>query len=385
MRPDPRPWDGTRRGGGGVNMPPARPLAPALAGRALAVTGTWLCLAAVSPGVGAPAEEASGAGAHYDVVIGGATVYDGSGSPPFVGDVALRGDRIVYVGPHAPGSAPERVEARGKAVAPGFINMLAHPEESLIADGRALSDLRQGVTLEVLGEDSMGPLTAEMKRHARERQADIHYTVDWTTLGEYLHKLERHGIAPNVASFVGAGTVRTNVLGERDVQPTAAQLERMRTLLRQPMEEGALGVTTALIYSPNQYARTPELMALASEAARCGGIYSVHMRSEGDRLIEAVQETVDIARTSGAPAEIYHLKAAGKRNWNKLDALIHEVQQARTAGDRIPPDMYGYPAGGAGVVGRHPPLVPDGGLEAWIARLQDPAARGHGFVAVCGS
>src|SRR5437588_44409 len=263
MRPEHMPLDLTRLEGDHVNMSPARPLAPALARSALAVTITWLCLAAVSPGVGAPPEEASGAGAHYDVVISGGTVYDGSGSPPFVGDVALKGDRIVYVGPLAPGSASERVEARGKAVAPGFINMLAHPEESLIADGRALSDLRQGVTLEVLGEDSMGPLTPEMKRHARERQADIHYTVDWTTLGEYLHKLERHGIAPNVASFVGAGTVRTNVLGERDVQPTAAQLERMRTLVRQAMEEGALGVTTALIYSPNQYARTPELMGRA--------------------------------------------------------------------------------------------------------------------------
>src|SRR5205814_1284698 len=208
----------------------------------------------------------------------------------------------------------------------GFINMLAHPEESLIADGRALSDLRQGVTLEVLGEDSMGPLTPEMKRHARERQADIHYTVDWTTLGEYLHKLERHGIAPNVASFVGAGTVRTNVLGERDVQPTAAQLERMRTLVRQAMEEGALRVTTALIYSPNQYARTPELMALASESARCGGIYSVHMRSEGDRLLEAAQETIDIARASGAPAEIYHLKAAGRGNWGKPLAEVAKMR-----------------------------------------------------------
>ena len=356
-------------------MSPARPLAPALARSALAVTITWLCLAAVSPGVGAPAEEASGAGAHYDVVIGGGTVYDGSGSPPFVGDVALKGDRIVYVGPLAPGSASERVEARGKAVAPGFINMLAHPEESLIADGRALSDLRQGVTLEVLGEDSMGPLTAEMKRHARERQADIHYTVDWTTLGEYLHKLERHGIAPNVASFVGAGTVRTNVLGERDVQPTAAQLERMRTLVRQAMEEGALGVTTALIYSPNQYARTPELMALASESARCGGIYSVHMRSEGDRLLEAAQETIDIARASGAPAEIYHLKAAGRGNWGKLDALIHEVEAARAAGVRVTADMYVYTAGATGLDAAMPPWVQDGGLEAWIRRLHDPAVR----------
>ncbi len=323
----------------------------------------------------APAADQSGTGGRYDVLITGGTVYDGSGSAPFVGDVAIRGERIAYVGAHAPGSASERIEARGKAVAPGFINMLAHPEESLIADGRALSDLRQGVTLEVLGEDSMGPLTPEMKRLATERQADIHYRVDWTTLGEYLHELERRGIAPNVASFVGAGTVRTHVLGERDVQPSPAQLERMRALVRQAMEEGALGVTTALIYSPNQYARTPELIALASESARCGGIYSVHMRSEGDRLLEAAQETVDIARASGAPAEIYHLKAAGKRNWNKLDALIHEIEGARASGIRITADMYVYTAGATGLDAAMPPWVQDGGLEAWIARLQEPAVR----------
>ena len=355
-------------------MSQARPLSRGLSRGALAATVAWLSLAPASPDVGAPAPE-RGAGPGYDVVISGGTVYDGSGGAPFVGDVAIRGDRIAYVGPHAPGPASERVEARGKALAPGFVNMLAHPEESLIADGRALSDLRQGVTLEVLGEDSMGPLTAEMKRRATERQADIHYTIDWSTLGEYLHKLERRGIAPNVASFVGAGTVRTNVLGERDVQPSAAQLERMRSLVRQAMEEGALGVTTALIYSPNQYAHTPELIALASESARCGGIYSVHMRSEGDRLLEGAKETIDIARVSGAPAEIYHLKAAGKRNWSKLDALIHEVEAARAAGIRITADMYVYTAGATGLDAAMPPWVQDGGLEAWIARLREPAVR----------
>src|SRR5262249_25791538 len=252
------------------------------------------------------------------VLITGGTIYDGSGGEPFTGDVAIRGDRIVYVGPHAPQAARERVDAHGKAVAPGFVNMLAHPEESLLVDRRALSDLRQGVTLEVLGEDSMGPLTPQMKERALERQRDIHYAVDWTTLGEYLHTLEQRGISPNVASYVGAGTVRKYVLGERDVQPTAEQLEQMRALVHQAMEEGALGVTTALSYAPNAYAKPPELIALASESARCGGIYSAHMRSEGDRLLEAVQETVDIAHASGAPAEIYHLKEAGQHNWNKL-------------------------------------------------------------------
>jgi len=333
------------------------------------IAGQALSAMAVAATPGAPPT------AEYDVLISGGTIYDGSGGTPFSGDVGLRGDRIAYVGPHATGSARERVDAHAKAVAPGFTNMLAHPEESLLADGRALSDLRQGVTLEVLGEDSMGPLTPQMKALALQRERDIHYAIDWTTLGEYLHKLEQRGIAPNVASFVGAGTVRTYVLGERDVQPTPEQLTQMRTLVRQAMEEGAMGVTTALIYSPNEYAETPELMALASESARCGGIYSVHMRSEGDRLLEALQETVDIARASGAPAEIYHLKAAGKRNWGKLDALIGAVGQARSSGVRITADMYVYTAGATGLDAAMPPWVQDGGLEAWIARLKDPTVR----------
>ena len=318
----------------------------------------------------APKEES-----RYDVLITGGTIYDGSGGEPFVGDVAIQGDRIAYVGPQARQAAGERIDAHGKAVTPGFINMLAHPEESLLVDGRALSDLRQGVTLEVIGEDSMGPLTPEMKKRALQRQGDIHYPIDWTTLGEYLQRLEQRGIAPNVASFVGAGTVRINVLGERDVQPTAEQLAQMRTLVHQAMEQGAMGVTTALIYSPNQYARTPELIALASESARCGGIYSAHMRSEGDRLLEAVQETVDIARASGGPAEIYHLKAAGRRNWDKLGALIAAVDKARAAGTGITADMYVYTAGATGLDAAMPPWVLDGGLEAWIERLRDPKMR----------
>ena len=335
-----------------------------------------LCLwaAGAVPDSAAAAAPTAG-GASYDVLISGASVYDGSGGEPFVGEVAIAADRIVYVGRKAPGSARERLDAHGKAVAPGFINMLAHPEESLLADGRALSDLRQGVTLEVLGEDSMGPLSPRMRELGVQRQGDIHYAIDWTTLGEYLNKLERRGIAPNVASYVGAGTVRNYVLGERDVQPTPAQLEQMRTLVRQAMEQGALGVTTALIYSPNEYARTPELIALASESARCGGLYSVHMRSEGDRLLEGLQETIEIARASGGPAEIYHLKAAGKRNWSKLDALIGAVEAARRSGVRITADMYVYTAGATGLDAAMPPWVQDGGLEAWIARLKDPQVR----------
>jgi N-acyl-D-amino-acid deacylase len=312
---------------------------------------------------------------HYDVVIRGGMIYDGSGGAPFHGDLAVRGDRIVYVGPHAPGAARTEIDAHGKAVSPGFINMLAHPEESLFADGRALSDLTQGVTLEVLGEDSMGPLNPTMKRLLTERQGDIRYAVTWTTLGEYLETLQRRGISPNVASLVGAGTVRTYVLGEHNVQPTPEQLERMRTLVDQAMEQGALGLTTALIYAPNEYAKTPELIALAKESARCGGIYTVHMRSEGDRIEQGLEETIDIAHASGAPAEIYHLKVAGRDNWGKLGWVIDTVDKARASGIRITADMYTYTAGATGLDAAMPPWVQDGGLEAWIARLKEPRVR----------
>jgi N-acyl-D-amino-acid deacylase len=311
----------------------------------------------------------------WDVVIRGGTVYDGDGGAPFVADVAIAGDRIVAIGPHLRGIGRTEVDAAGRAVAPGFINMLAHPEESLIADGRALSDLVQGVTLEVMGEVSMGPLSPAMAARARQRQGDIRYPVDWTTLGGYLRMLERRGIAPNVASFVGAGTVRGNVLGEGDVQPTAGQLALMRGQVRQAMEEGALGLTDALIYAPATYAKTPELIALASESARCGGIYTVHMRSEGDRLEEGIAETVAIARASGAPAEIYHWKQAGRDNWGKFDRAVAMVEAARADGVRITADMYLYTAGATGLDAAMPPWVQDGGLEAWIARLKDPATR----------
>jgi N-acyl-D-amino-acid deacylase len=267
------------------------------------------------------------------------------------------------------------IDVHGEAVAPGFINMLAHPEESLLVDGRALSDLTQGVTLEVMGEFSMGPLNQKMKELMVARQDDIKFPVTWTTLGEYLDGLERKGIAPNVASFVGAPTVRTYVLGEADVQPTPQQLEQMRGLVHQAMEEGALGLTTMLIYAPATYAKTPELIALAQESARCGGIYTAHMRSEGDHIESALQETIEIAKASGAPAEIYHLKISGKDNWGKIDKVIATVDQARASGVRITANMYTYTAGATGLDAAMPPWVQDGGLEAWIKRLQDPAVR----------
>ncbi|MEY4377157.1 MAG: hypothetical protein RJB26_1707 [Pseudomonadota bacterium] len=321
------------------------------------------------------AAAAAGAGVDYSTVLRNGTIYDGSGTKPFVGDVALQGDRIVYVGPKAPGKGAVEFDATGKAVAPGFINMLAHPEESLLIDKRALSDLRQGVTLEVMGEMSMGPLNDAMKADFL-RQADASVkSVDWTTLGEYLEKLERSGISPNIASFVGAGTVRTHVLGEDNIQPDATQLAKMRQLVREAMEDGALGVTTALIYNPNTYAKTPELVSLAQESGACGGMYIAHMRSEGDRLLEAIDETIQIARESGAPAEIYHLKVAGKQNWNKLDAVIAKVEAARASGIRITADMYLYPAGATGLDAAMPAWVQEGGYAKWAERLKDPAIR----------
>jgi N-acyl-D-amino-acid deacylase len=331
-----------------------------------------VALAAVPAAVlGAPAETA----ALHDIVLRNGTIYDGSGKSPYAGDVAIDADRIAYVGPPRKLSARTEIDVKGRAIAPGFINMLAHPEESLFADGRALSDLQQGVTLEVMGEFSMGPLNQTMARLMAERQDDIKYPVTWSTLGAYLETLERRGISPNVASFVGASTVRTFVLGEADVQPTPSQLEQMRALVHRAMEDGALGLTTMLIYAPASYAKTPELIALARESARCGGMYTVHMRSEGDRIEPALQETIDIAQASDAPAEIYHLKIAGKDNWGKLDRVIATIDKARAAGVRISADMYTYTAGATGLDAAMPLWVQDGGLESWIARLKDPAVR----------
>ena len=312
----------------------------------------------------------------YDLVIRGGQILDGSGKAGVIGDLAVKGDRIAYVGPHAPGRGGREVDARGKVVAPGFINILSHSEESLIADGRALSEIRQGVTLDVMGEgDSMGPLNPRMKALALKREGDIKYPVDWTTLDQYLAGLERRGTSMNVASFVGAATVRTHVLGEGDVDPTPAQLKAMRTLVRQAMEDGAMGVASALIYAPGAYSETDELVALTTEAGRCGGIYISHMRSEGDRLLEAIDELVEISRRSDTPAEIFHLKQSGRDNWGKLDAVIAKVEAARAKGQRITADMYLYPAGSTGFDAAQPTWVQAGGVEKWIERLRDPAIR----------
>ena len=312
----------------------------------------------------------------YSVLIRGGTIYDGSGGQPYVGDVALKGDRIAYVGPHAPGRASRTIDASGMAVSPGFINMLSWAVDSLIADGRGMSDTYQGVTLEVFGEgDSMGPLTPEMKARALKRQGDIKFPITWTTLGQYLDFLQRKGVTPNVASFVGATTVRVHELGEKDVQPTPGQLAKMRVLVRQAMKEGALGVGSALIYAPATYAKTPELTALVAEAGRCGGSYISHMRSEGNKVLEATDELIQISRDSGAPAQIYHFKQAGQANWPKIDPMIAKVNAARAAGLKVSANMYTYTAGATGLDAAMPTWVQSGGLEAWIARMKDPQVR----------
>ena len=311
----------------------------------------------------------------YDLIVRGGTIYDGSGKPPVVGDVAIKDDRIVAVG-KVEGQAEHEVAANGMAVAPGFINMLSWATESLIADPKSQSDIRQGVTLEVMGEGwSMGPMNATMKAQETERQGDIKYPIEWTSLGDYFGWLEKRGISTNVASFVGAATVRVHELGEGDVDPNPEQLARMRALVKQAMNEGAMGVGSSIIYAPGSYAETDELVALTSEAAKCGGMYISHMRSEGDRIEEAVDELIEISRRSGAPAEIYHLKMAGRSNWGKLDTIVKKIEDARAAGLRITTDMYTYTAGATGLDAAMPTWVQAGGLEEWIERLKDPAIR----------
>ena len=333
------------------------------------------CLVALPllPLIGCATPEA--ASPAYDIVIRNGTIYDGSGDAPYVGDVAVEDDRIVAVG-DVDGAGREEIDASGQAVAPGFINMLSWANRSLIEDGRGLSDLYQGVTLEVFGEGwTLGPINAEMRSALVEQQGEDGFPITWTTLGGYLDFLEDRGVSPNVASFVGATTIRIHELGEADVDPTPDQLGRMRALVREAMEEGALGVGTALIYAPGNYAETSELVALASEAGQCGGMYISHMRSEADDIDSAIDEVITIAREGQLPAEIYHLKLAGTRNWDRLPEVIAQIEAARAAGIRITTNMYLYTAGGTGLAAVMPPWSQDGGREAFVARLRDPETR----------
>ncbi|HVL78051.1 MAG TPA: amidohydrolase family protein [Sphingomicrobium sp.] len=348
---------------------------------ALAAAVTLLAACAVGPPAATVHSSAAAAQASpvpvYDVAIRNGTIYDGLGGEPFVGDVLINADRIVAVGgPAAKARGRTDIDASGLAVSPGFINMLSWATETLIEDGRGLGDTVQGVTLEVFGEGwSMGPLNPRMKSLELRRQQDIKYAIEWTTLGEYLDWLVARGVTPNVASFVGATTVRMHELGEGDVDPTPEQLSRMRMLVHNAMKEGALGVGSSLIYAPANFAETPELIALSREAARCGGMYISHIRDEGPRLLESIDELVDISKQSGAPAEIYHFKQSGRANWHKIDAAIARVEAARAAGHRITADMYTYPASSTGFDAAFPLWVQDGGVEKWVERLKDPKQR----------
>ena len=330
----------------------------------------------------------------YDVIIRGGTVYDGSGDAPVTADVGLRADTIAAVGDLSAASGATEIDAEGLAVAPGFINMLSWATNALIIDGRSQSDIRQGVTLEVFGEGwSMGPLNDAMKRERlRDAVSDLGaldavaerlgveatgdtLTWPWTTLGEYLNFLEQKGVAPNVASFVGATTVRIHEMGYADRAPTPDELERMRGLVRQAMDEGALGVGSSLIYAPAFYANTDELIALAEVAAEDDGMYISHLRSEGNRLLEALDELITIARAADIQSEVYHLKAAGQANWDKLGPAIERIEAARDEGLGVAANMYTYTAGSTGLNAAMPPWVQEGGFEAWRQRLQDPAIR----------
>lgn len=311
-----------------------------------------------------------------DVIIRNAMIYDGNGGAPFKGDVAIAGDSIAAIGDLGAAKAKREIDVKGLAVAPGFVNVLSWANESLIHDGRSQSDIRQGVTLEIMGEgESMGPLNDTMKKDMVSGQADLRYEVTWTTLAEYLDHLVRRGVSCNVASFVGATTVRVHELGYADRAPTPAELDRMQNLVRRAMEEGAMGVASSLIYAPAFYAKTDELIALSKAAAEYNGIYISHIRSEGNAFIEALDELLTIAREAKIAAQVYHLKAAGQENWPKIDEAIRKIEDARAAGLKITADMYTYIAGQTGLDASMPPWVQEGGYNAWAERLRDPKIR----------
>ncbi len=312
----------------------------------------------------------------HDVIVRGGTLYDGSGGAPFVADIAIDEDRISAIGDLGNARAATEIDAQGLAVAPGFINMLSWANESLIEDGRSQSDIRQGVTLEVMGEgNSMGPLNAVMKKELRDRQSDIRYDIEWDTLGEYLEFLETRGISTNVASFIGAATPRKYIIGYDDRPPTEEELRQMQELVREAMREGAMGVASSLMYPPGLFADTRELIALAEAAAQYDGMYISHLRDEGAHMLEAIDELITIAREAGIRAEIYHLKSSGQHNWPLFDDAVQLIEGARAEGLHITADVYPYPAGSTGLNVTVPPWVQEGGFEASLERMRDPKVR----------
>src|SRR5213595_3187073 len=335
---------------------------------------TWVCSLFFTVIIGGG--QIASADAPFDIVIKGGTVYDGTGGEGHVTDVAIRGDRIAGVGDFAKASAKKTIDARGLAVAPGFINMLSWSTESLIQDGRSQSEIRQGVTTEIMGEgESMGPVNDRVREEKIREQTDIKYDITWNTLAEYLQYLEKRGVSCNVASFIGATTIREYVIGFDDKPPTAEQLDQMRELVRKEMEAGALGIGTSLIYPPAFYAKTDELIELCKVAAKYQGKYISHMRSEGSRLLEALDELIRISREAKIPAEVYHIKVSGQQNWPKIDDLLSRIEAAQKEGLKISADMYTYTAGGTGLDASLPPWTEDGGYPALFKRLRDPATR----------
>src|SRR5437868_1438227 len=335
---------------------------------------TWVCSLFFTVIIGGG--QIASADAPFDIVIKGGTVYDGTGGEGHVTDVAIRGDRIAGVGDFKSATAKTIVDAKGFAVAPGFINMLSWSTESLIQDGRSQSEIRQGVTTEIMGEgESMGPVNDRVREHMLRTQTDIKFEIKWNTLAEYLHYLEKRGISCNVASFLGATTVREYVIGLEDKQPTPEQLDQMRELVRREMESGALGIGTSLIYPPAFYAKTEELIELCKVAAKYQGKYISHMRSEGNQLLGALDELIRISREAGIPAEVYHIKAAGEKNWAKEDELLGRIEGAQKEGLKVTANMYTYTAAGTGLDACLPPWTEDGGYPALFQRLRDPATR----------
>ena len=310
------------------------------------------------------------------LLIKNGTIYNGSGTDPFIGDILIQGDTIAAIEKPNILRGGIEVDAKGMAVAPGFINMLSWSTETLIADGRSMGELKQGVTLEVMGEgSSMGPINDSMRLDYEANMGDLKYKMEWTTLGDYLNWLTKRGVSCNVASFVGAATVRENVLGSKNMAPNAQELEKMRALVRQAMEEGSMGIGSSLIYAPGFYAKTDELIEICKVAAQYDGMYISHLRSEGNRFTEAVDELIRIANDAKIRSEIYHLKAAGKQNWGKIEAVIAKIDSANKAGLQISTDMYTYIAGSTGLDASMPPAVQEGGYKEWVKRLKDPKIR----------
>src|SRR5213595_2533534 len=321
---------------------------------------TWVCSLFFTVIIGGG--QIASADAPFDIVIKGGTVYDGTGGEGHITDVAIRGDRIAGVGDFAKASAKKTIDARGLAVAPGFINMLSWSNESLIQDGRSQSEIRQGVTTEIMGDrKSMGPVNDRVREHMLREQSDIKYDIKWNTLAEYLRYVENRGISCNVASFIGATTIRENVIGFEDKQPTPEQLDQMRELVRKEMEAGALGIGTSLIYPPAFYAKTEELIELCKVASKYQGKYISHMRSEGNRLLEALNELIRISREANIPSELYHIKALGQKNWGKMDDLLSRIEAAQKEGLKIRANMYTYTAAGTGLDAFLPPWTEAGG------------------------